>query len=275
VSGQPQGRIEIRELLAAHGLTPRRSLGQHFLADPNLVRKVAALADVGPGDRVVEIGAGTGTLTAALAATGASIVAYEVDPNLAPVLEWAVGAAGVEVRIADAAAIDFVADLPGSHWVLVGNLPYNIGTGIVLDALRVAPNIDRFVVMIQREVADRLLAVPGSKDYGIPSVVVGLHAEARFGFSVPTQVFIPPPEVQSAVVVLRRITAPAEAEAAIRLAGVAFGQRRKMLRRSLAEAIEGVDGVLERAGIDPTGRAEDVAPGGYVAIARALPREEP
>lgn len=275
MSDRPQGRTEIRELLAAHGLTPRRSLGQHFLADPNLVRKVAALADVGPGDRVVEIGAGTGTLTAALAATGASIVAYEVDSSLAPVLESTVGGAGVEIRIGDAASIDFVSDLPGSHWVLVGNLPYNVGTGIVLDALRTGPNIDRLVVMVQREVADRLLAPPGTKDYGIPSVVVGLHAEARFGFAVPTHVFLPPPQVQSAVVVLRRVGAPAEAEAAIQLAGVAFGQRRKMLRRSLAEAIEDVDAVLERAGIDPTIRAEDVAPGGYVAIARAVAGEQP
>ena len=273
MNDRPQGRTEIREMLAAHGLTPRRSLGQHFLADPNLVRKVAALADVGPGDHVVEIGAGTGTLTAVLAATGAAVVAYEVDPNLAPILESVVGASGVEIRIADAAKIDFAADLPGPHWVLVGNLPYNVGTGIVLDALRAAPNIDRLVVMVQREVADRLLAVPGTKDYGIPSIVVGLHAEARFGFSVPTHVFIPPPQVQSAVVVLDRAAAPPDAEAAIGLAGVAFGQRRKMLRRSLAEAIEDVDTVLEEAGVEPTARAEEVSPDGYVALARAARRE--
>lgn len=270
MSGEPQSRTEIRELLASHGLRPRRSLGQHFLADPNLVRKVAALADVGPDDRVVEIGAGTGTLTAALAATGATVVAFEVDPNLGPVLESAVDAPNVEIRIADAASVDFSSELAGGTWVLVGNLPYNVGTGIVLDTLRFVPTIVRLVVMVQREVADRLLAVPGSKDYGIPSVVVALHADARFGFAVPIQVFLPPPQVDSAVIVLDRVPAPPGAESAIRLAGVAFGQRRKMLRRSLAAAIGDADEVLRRSGVDPTARAEDVSPEGYLAIAAAL-----
>jgi 16S rRNA (adenine1518-N6/adenine1519-N6)-dimethyltransferase len=264
----PQGRARIRALLDAAGLRPRRSLGQHFLADPNVTRRIVRLAGVGAEDRVVEIGAGTGTLTAALAATGARVVAYEIDGRLVEILREGVGVhPNVEIREGDVAKIDLAVDLGAGPWTMVSNLPYNVGTGIVLDALRGAPEIVRFVVMVQHEVADRLLATAGTRTYGVPSVIVGLHARGRMAFRVSASVFVPPPKVDSAVVELDRVPAPADAEAAIELAAAAFGQRRKMLRRSLAGVLADPEGALLAAGIDPTSRAEVLSVDEYVALA--------
>ncbi len=265
-----QVRAEIAELLDRHGLSPRRSLGQNFLADPNITERIVRTAEVGPGDQVVEIGAGTGTLTAALADAGARVVSFEVDEGLRPVLdEVLAGRDDVEMRFTDAARLDLGEALEGGPWTLVANLPYHVGTGIVLDVLRHVPQVTDIVVMVQREVADRLLAGPGSKDYGLPSVVVGLHGDARFAFGVPPQVFLPQPKVESAVVRIRRRPAPPRAEEAIALAAAAFGQRRKMLRRSLTEVLEDPEAVLTAAGIDPTARPEDVPPEGWLALAEA------
>ncbi|HHC08145.1 MAG TPA: 16S rRNA (adenine(1518)-N(6)/adenine(1519)-N(6))-dimethyltransferase RsmA [Actinobacteria bacterium] len=265
-----QGRRQIAALLDRHGLHPRRSLGQHFLADPNLVERIVRVAGVGPGDRVVEVGAGTGTLTVALAEAGARVVAYEVDERLRGVLEEVVGdRPDVEVRFADAARVDLGTALEGGPWKLVANLPYHVGTGIVLDVLRHAPQVEELVVMVQREVADRLLAEPGTKTYGLPSVVVGLHADVRFEFPVPREVFLPVPNVDSAVVRIRRRPASEAAEGAIELAAAAFSQRRKMLRRSLASVLPDPVRVLEAAGISPTARAEELAPADYLALAEA------
>jgi len=265
-----QGRAEIRALLERHGVVPRRRLGQHFLADPNVTERIVRLAGIRAGDRVVEIGAGTGTLTAALFDAGAEVVAYEVDPRLRPVLEEVLGSRPeVTVRFADVTRIDLATALPDTGWRLVANLPYNVGTRLVLDTLRQVPQVERLVVMVQREVADRLLARPGTGSYGLPSVVVGLHAAARFGFAVAPQVFLPPPAVGSAVVVLDRIEAPSGADRAVALAAAAFGGRRKMLRRALAGVLADPDAALRRAGIDPTARAEELAPEAYLALAAA------
>jgi 16S rRNA (adenine1518-N6/adenine1519-N6)-dimethyltransferase len=268
---RPQGRREILELLDRHGCRPRKALGQHFLADPNIVERIVRLAGVDAESRVVEIGAGTGTLTRALAATGAHVVAYEVDQDLRPVLEESVAGAGlVDLRFEDVTVVDFTDALGSGPWTLVANLPYNVGTPLVLDLLRKAPDISRFVVMVQREVADRLAAEPGSRRYGVPSVIARLHASVRFGFTVPPQVFVPSPDVESAVVSLERIVAPAFAGQAAVLAQAAFGQRRKMLRRSLATALTDPETILESVGIDPTKRAEDLTVEEYLAIAGAV-----
>jgi 16S rRNA (adenine1518-N6/adenine1519-N6)-dimethyltransferase len=151
---------------------------------------------------------------------------------------------------------------------MVSNLPYNVGTGIVLDALKDAPRIERFVVMVQKEVADRLLAGPGSKTYGIPSVVVGLHAVGRLAFTVAADAFVPVPKVESAVVTLDRIPTPELSERAIALATAAFGQRRKMLRKSLAGTIRNSD-CFGVAGIDPMRRPESLTPMEFVDLASA------
>jgi 16S rRNA (adenine1518-N6/adenine1519-N6)-dimethyltransferase len=263
-----QARSDIRALLSEHGHQPNKNYGQNFLADPNIVRKIASIAGI-DGRKVVEIGAGTGTLTAALAERADHVVAYEIDRHLMPILEAVVGGRqNVELRCADASRLDFSTELEGDGWVLVANLPYNVGTGIVLDALRGAREVERFVVLVQKEVADRLLAEPGSKTYGVPSVIVGLHAAGRIALPVPRQVFEPSPRVDSAVVVLDRKEAPDLSERAIRLAEAGFGQRRKMLRRSLVSELADPVPTLAAAGIEPTSRAEELAPSDYVALAR-------
>ncbi len=268
--GSPHGKGEIRALLDAAGHRPNKNLGQNFLTDANIVNKIVSLARIGRGSNVVEIGAGTGTLTGALADAAAMVVAYEIDPHLEPILTATLGERrNVELRIADASNIRLQDDLPGAPWVLVANLPYNVGTGILLDALTGSPKVVSFVVMVQTEVADRMLARPGSKIYGLPSVVVGLHAEGTLAFTVSPQVFEPEPRVRSAVVILDRVEPDPHAQRAIAIAGAAFGQRRKMLRRSLSSALTNSAATIAAAGIDPTLRAEDLAPDDFIAIARA------
>lgn len=263
----PQTRTEIADLLQRHGLSPVHHLGQNFLADANITRKIVGVARIQPGDRVVEVGAGTGTLTRALAAAGARVVAYEIDAGLAPVLEEVTGGLDVELRFEDVMNVDLGADLDGGPWTMVANLPYNVGTPLVLDALRTLPDIVRFVVMVQREVAERFAASPGSKDYGLPSVVTGIHAPARIAFRVPPQVFYPAPSVDSAVVVMDRVPTPPGAARAIELAAAGFNQRRKMLRRSLAGALEDPVATIQAAGLDPTSRAEDLTPADFLRLA--------
>jgi 16S rRNA (adenine1518-N6/adenine1519-N6)-dimethyltransferase len=265
----PQIRSDIAGLLDKYGIGPSRRLGQHFLADANITRRIVEEAGLGAGDRAIEVGAGTGTLTVALAAAGARVVAYEVDQRLRPLLEEVTAGLDVELRFEDAAAVDFGAAFPDPPWSLVANLPYNIGTPLVMDVLRGAPAITRLVVMVQREVADRLVAFPGTPEYGLPTVVVGIHSRAHVAFKVPPQVFYPPPRVESAVVVLDRVEAPALSERAVEVARAGFAKRRKMLRSSLAGVVADPVALLGRAGIDPTRRPETLSPQDYLRLAEA------
>jgi 16S rRNA (adenine1518-N6/adenine1519-N6)-dimethyltransferase len=264
---EPLGRAATAALLDRHGVRPRKWLGQHFLVDPNTVRRIVEVAGVGPGDRVVEIGAGAGTLTRGLVAAGARVTAFEVDERLRPVLQEALAGTGADLRFSDASAVDLGSVLEGGGWVMVANLPYNVGTPLLLDALRFTPAIERFVVMLQREAVERLVAGPGSKAYGLPSVIVALHARIRVALRVPSSVFLPPPQVESAVAVLGRREAPPAAERAIALAAAAFGQRRKMLRSSLRSVLEDPGAALEAAGIDPSARGETLPAEGFVRLA--------
>lgn len=261
---EPLGRAETRALLRRHGVRLRKSLGQHFLGEPNVIRKIVRVADVGPGSNVVEVGAGAGTLTRALADAGARVIAYEIDEALRPVLAETVGDRA-EIRFADAAAIDFAAELDGVGWALVANLPYNVGTPIVLDVLRRVPAIERIVVMLQREAVQRLAAAPGSKTYGLPSVVVALHGEIEVPLRVAPHLFVPRPRVESAVAVIRRRPADPGADRAIDLAATAFRQRRKMIRSSLRDVV--TEDALRAAGLDPTRRAEQLAPEDFLRLA--------
>jgi 16S rRNA (adenine1518-N6/adenine1519-N6)-dimethyltransferase len=265
----PLGRAATARLLDEHGIHPRRRLGQHFLVEPNVVRRITEIAAVGPGDRVLEIGAGAGTLTRALAGSGADVLAVEVDERLRPVLDTVLEGLDVDLRFADATRLDLAGLLEGGPWVVVANLPYNVGTPLVLDLLRHAPQVERFVVMLQREAVERLAAGPGSKVYGLPSVVAGIHAEVSVALRVPSSVFLPPPAVESAVALLQRVEAPAEAERAVELAAAAFGQRRKMLRRSLGKVLDDAAAMCRAAGINPVARAEDVSPDEFVRLAVA------
>jgi 16S rRNA (adenine1518-N6/adenine1519-N6)-dimethyltransferase len=260
----------IRELLAAHGLEPSRALGQNFVADPNTVRRIARLARVGAGDRVLEIGAGLGSLTLALLETGAEVTAIEVDRHLLPVLREVVEPRGARVVEADALHHDWAAQLGEAGWVLVANLPYNIATPLVLDLLERAPQVERMLVMVQSEVGERLAAGPGSKAYGIPSAKAAWWAAVEVVGRVPPSVFVPPPRVDSALVeVVRRPPAGDDAEraAVFALVEAGFGQRRKMLRRSLAGLL-GPE-AFAAAGVRPEARAEELSLADWQRLARA------
>ncbi|NND03108.1 MAG: 16S rRNA (adenine(1518)-N(6)/adenine(1519)-N(6))-dimethyltransferase RsmA [Acidimicrobiia bacterium] len=265
---RPQGRNEIKQLLADHGLRPQRRLGQHFLADPNVVDRIVAEARIEPGDKVLEIGPGTGTLTRALAGAGASVVAYEVDRTMVSLLEEVVTGLDVELRFEDALVADWAGEFASGRWKMVANLPYNVGTPILLEAVRSAPAIKRFVVMVQREVGLRLVAEPGSKQYGLPSIVARFHTEPRLAFRVSPNVFMPPPEVESAVVVLDRIQPHPLTEEAGRLASVAFQQRRKMLRGTLADRVDHADFLA--AEISPSARPEELSAADFLRLAEVI-----
>jgi 16S rRNA (adenine1518-N6/adenine1519-N6)-dimethyltransferase len=261
----------IREVIRRHGLGADRSLGQHFLLDLNLTGKIARAA--GPlGQRhVVEIGPGPGGLTRALLAAGASqVVAIERDPRCVAALDDLVASypGRLEIVAGDALAIDPVELVPKPRCI-VANLPYNISTALLLRWLPRIGAWESLTLMFQKEVADRLVAAPGSKDYGRLTVLVQWLTEPKRLFEIPPRAFVPPPKITSTVVrILPRPAplAPCRREDLERVTAAAFGQRRKMLRGSLKPL--GLDPAL--AGIDPTARAEDVPVEGFCALARAL-----
>ncbi len=268
-----QTPASIQALLARHDVSLSRRLGQHFLADPNIIRRIVDVAAV-EDRQVVEVGAGSGALTAALAAANPGrLISYEIDRGLEPVLTEVLGD-DIDLRFADIMDVNLAEELGRGPWVLVANLPYNIGTPLVLQTLRATPAVERMVVMVQREVAQRFVARPGSKIYGLPSVVMGLYGDAEIVFRVGPRVFVPPPAVDSAVVVVDRIDPPRRAEEAIGIAANAFGQRRKMLRRSLAamadDAGESIETLLQRAGVDPASRPETLDPAAFVRLAEVI-----
>ena len=261
---------QVRDLLSEHGLTPSRALGQNFVADPNTVRRIARLAHIVPGDRVVEIGAGLGSLTLALVEAGAEVTAVELDRHVLPALRQVVEPHGVRVVHGDALFLDWDEVLGEGPWSLVANLPYNVATGLVLDLLAGVPAIERMLVMVQREVGERLAARVGDKAYGIPSVKRAYWATAEVVARVPATVFIPPPRVESVLVrIVRRPRPAVDADPGRLFALVekAFGQRRKMLRRSLAGVVDA--DTFARAGVRPEARAEEVSLEGWAQLANA------
>ena len=266
-------RTEVRSILDRHGLRPKRSLGQNFVVEPNTVRRVVELAGVGPGDQVVEVGPGVGSLTLALLEAGAAVTAVEIDDALVGALEEVVSRSPYsDLRIVggDALTVDWgrlLGDRTGS-WHLVANLPYNISVPLVCDLLDGVEAIGRMLVMVQREVAARLVARPGDAAYGLPSVKVSYHAEARTVGRVPPSVFLPRPRVESALVEIVRRPAPlvdVDPQVLFGLVRAGFGQRRKMLRRSLRNLID-EEGLIV-AGVDPTARAEDLGLDDWAAVA--------
>jgi len=268
-------RAETSERLAAHGLAPRRSLGQNFVVDANTVRRIARLAAVGDGDHVVEIGAGLGALTRALLETGATVTAVEIDRGLAAVLNVEVAPLGATVVHADALKMDWPMLLGDKRWTLVANLPYNVATPLVCDLLDQVPQIERMLVMVQREVAERLAAAPGSAAYGAVSVKVAYWATAAVVGKVPATVFLPRPNVESALVAITRRAGAAVADDVtptelFALVRAGFGQRRKMLRRSLAGLV-----TIEQfadADVRPEARAEELDVVAWGRLCRARRR---
>jgi 16S rRNA (adenine1518-N6/adenine1519-N6)-dimethyltransferase len=248
----------LRELLERHQLAPSRALGQNFLVDPNTVRRIVRLAEVAAGDTVVEIGPGVGSLTLGLVEAGAQVVAVELDRHLLAALAEVTAGHDVRVLHGDALAVDWDEVLVGiESATLVANLPYNVGTTILVRVLDQVARFDPLLVMVQREVAERLVARAGDPERGIPSVLVELHATATIVGRVPPSVFVPEPRVESALVLLRR--RPSVSVDRARLGAVlreGFGQRRKMLRRSLAGRFT-VD-ELSALGIDPQARPQEL-----------------
>jgi 16S rRNA (adenine1518-N6/adenine1519-N6)-dimethyltransferase len=234
------------------------------VADPNTVRRIARLAGVGPGDRVVEIGAGLGSLTLALAGSGAAVTAIEVDRYLVPVLRSVAEPVGATVVEGDALRLDWPALLgPDGGWVLVANLPYNVATPLVADLLDFVPGITRMLVMVQREVGERLAAAAGDDAYGAVSVKVAYWANAKVVGRVPATVFVPQPKVESVLVAIeRRPDGPAVDPATVSSARLfevvraGFTHRRKMLRGALAGVVD--PDAFAAAGVRPEARAEEL-----------------
>ena len=273
----------IPALLARHGLRPSRALGQNFLADPNTARRIARLAQVQAGDRVLEIGPGIGSLTVALLEAGAVVTALELDEHVIPALEETVGTDAVRIVRGDALRVD-VAELlsadgardDGRPWCMVSNLPYNVATPIVMRLLESVPEIGSLLVMVQREVGERMAAGPGTKAYGAVSVKIAYYGHARVVGTVSPSVFIPAPKVDSALVRIVRhaeppVAVPSE-DRLFALVRAGFGQRRKMLRGALrAELGDDVEHVLESANIDGRVRAETLTLEQWAALARVVP----
>jgi 16S rRNA (adenine1518-N6/adenine1519-N6)-dimethyltransferase len=268
------GARRTRALLERHGLHPKTSIGQHFVTDPNTVRKVVSLAGVAPGDRVIEVGPGLGALTLALLDAGAEVVAVETDRRLEPVLAEVVP--GVRIVWADALRVD-PRRLAADGAILVANLPYQIATPLIAEWLVRAPRIRSYTVMVQKEVGERLAAAPGTEAYGGVSAKVALLADARIVGRVSRRVFYPMPEVESVIVRIDRLDRPRVGGGRARIFDVieaGFAQRRKTIRRALRSAgwsTADVTSALERADIPPAARAETLSVHELGALARALP----
>lgn len=277
-SARALGLREIRRLLDEVGVTPSRWRGQNFLIDPNTAERIVRLARVSQGDRVVEIGAGLGSLTGALASAGAEVLAVEIDARLASYLSTHMPP-NVRVIEADAMTCDWNAILNSygdseRNWLLVANLPYSVATPLIVELVRHVPRIDRMLVMIQSEVADRLASSPGSRVYGPATVRLAYFATARVVGRIPREVFYPRPKVESALLsIVRRSEAAVDEDVATfeeidELVRAGFGSRRKMLRRALGAMVSSA--TFECAGVDPQSRAEqlDVVAWGKLAGCR-------
>ena len=255
-------RSQTSELLARHGLAPRRTFGQNFVVEPETVRRIASLARVTAGDHVVEIGAGLGALTLALAETGASITAVEIDSGLVGVLrENLTGKSNVRVVHDDAMRLDWNALLHDADaWTVVANLPYNVATPLVADLLDKVPKVRRLLVMVQKEVAQRFVAHSGDEAFGAVSVKINYWATARIVGEVSAAVFLPRPRVASSLVEITRREHPAVAAPfteMFMLVRQGFATRRKMLRRALDGMATADD--FATAGVNPEARAEELS----------------
>ena len=273
------GAAQIRELASALDLKPSKSLGQNFVIDSNVCTKIVRTAAVGPTDVALEIGPGLGSLTLALLESAESVIAVEIDPRLAQQLPVTVAnlfehPEKLTVINKDALAIH---TLPKDPTVLVANLPYNVSVPVLLHLLEVFPTLRTGVVMVQAEVADRLAAKPGTKDYGIPSVKAAWWADVKGAGSVSRSVFWPAPNVDSKLVGFTRRPTPGDEELrkkVFTIIDAAFAQRRKMLRSALSTlygSSSAAEEILIRAKIDPTLRGEALEIDGFCAIAAVAP----
>lgn len=265
----------LREVIARHGLSASKALGQNFLFDEQLLDRIARVPGPLAGERVFEVGPGPGGLTRALLRAGAEVVAVERDARCLPALaELAETAPGrLRVIAGDALAVDAAAELGGAGHI-VANLPYNVGTALLVGWLTLDPWPPwwrSLTLMFQKEVAERIVAAPGNDAYGRLAVLAQWRSRPRIAMTVHRSAFTPPPKVMSAVVHIVPAPAPPGVSVRVleRLTAAAFGQRRKMLRQSL-KGVPGALDALDTLGIDPTRRAETVGVDGFVALAAAL-----
>lgn len=269
----------LREVIARHDLWSRKALGQHFLLDMNLTRRIAREAGIAPDMMVYEVGPGPGGLTRALLETGAAVMAVEKDRRAVAALSELQSVYPETLTIVedDALAVDERALLGAAPRVrVVANLPYNIATPLLVKWLSTdpwPPWYESLTLMFQKEVAARITAAPGGKSYGRLAVLTALRAEARTLFDVPPRAFVPPPKVTSSVVqiVPRPAAVDVPVAAVSRITEAAFGRRRKMLRQSLKSVFQDPEAVLGGLGIAPTARAEELRPDDFLTLARHLP----
>jgi 16S rRNA (adenine1518-N6/adenine1519-N6)-dimethyltransferase len=274
------GPAEIRRLATALGVRPTKTLGQNFVHDPNTVRRIAKVAGLSTEDVVVEVGPGLGSLTLALLPEAAHVHAVEIDPVLAGRLPVTVAEHAAALRdrltvhLRDALTIT-AAELNPVPTALVANLPYNVSVPVLLHLLAELPGLRQGLILVQREVADRLTAPPGSKVYGVPSVKLAWYAQSRAAGRVPPSVFWPVPIVESGLVAFTRRDAPpvdVDRPAVFAVIDAAFSQRRKMLRSALATWAGGPDAaaaLLARAGVPSTARGEELDVTAFARIAAA------
>jgi len=277
------GPADVRRLAAELGVRPTKKWGQNFVVDANTVRRIVRTAALDADDVVLEVGPGLGSLTLGLLDVAARVIAVEVDPVLAEQLPRTVAsyapedvAERLDVVAADALLVNA---LPGpAPTALVANLPYNVAVPVLLRALERWPSLRHGLVMVQAEVADRIVAPPGSRTYGVPSVKVAWWAEARRAGSVPRSVFWPVPNVDSALVAVRRrpappLTADVRRERVFAVIDAAFAQRRKALRSALAGLAGSpaeAERVLRAAGVDPLARGESLSVGDFARLAAVM-----
>jgi 16S rRNA (adenine1518-N6/adenine1519-N6)-dimethyltransferase len=278
VTSAKDGLPPLREVIRRHGLAARKSLGQNFLFDLNLTERIARAAEPLADVTVFEVGPGPGGLTRALLALGAArVIAVERDDRAIAALEEIAAhyPRRLEIVAADALSFDPRPHIDRARVRIVANLPYNIATALLVSWLSIEPWppwYDCAVLMFQREVAERIVAAPGSKTYGRLSVFTQWRCEPRILFDVNPSAFVPPPKVKSSLVRLLPRAAPAACDRKLleSVTQAAFGQRRKMLRQSLRALDTDVPALIAAAGLDPTARAEDIPVDGFVALARAL-----
>ncbi|HXG99445.1 MAG TPA: 16S rRNA (adenine(1518)-N(6)/adenine(1519)-N(6))-dimethyltransferase RsmA [Sphingomicrobium sp.] len=270
-SSQPEA---LREVIARHGLSASKALGQNFILDRKLLGRIAAIPRVGPGDRIYEVGPGPGGLTRALLDTGAHVIAVERDRRCLPALDELANEYAGKLRLIEGDALEIDERSEVSEGArIVANLPYNIGTALLLRWLGGPwpPWWRSLTLMFQREVAERIVAAADSEHYGRLAIAAQWRADARIAMTVHRSAFTPPPKIASAVVHLTPIEEPPGINPAVleRVTAAAFGQRRKMLRQSLKTIPDALD-ALDELGIDSTRRAETLTVANYVALARKL-----
>jgi 16S rRNA (adenine1518-N6/adenine1519-N6)-dimethyltransferase len=261
----------LRDALETHGLWAKKAFGQHFLMDLNITRKIARLAQVGEGDHVIEVGPGPGGLTRALLETGARVTAIEMDERFRPLLQdVAAVAPRLELIFGDALKADETAIAAEHPAHVVSNLPYNVGTPLLIKWLTGSWTPASLTLMFQREVVDRITEGPGEDAYGRLAVIVQATCKAQRVLDAPARAFTPPPKVDSAVVRLEPLAvrpSPERLDALQRITATAFGQRRKMLRSSLK--LLGGEDLIAAADLDPQARAEVIPVDGFLALADA------